>query len=491
MKQSNSLLFWISLTLFIILFYNQFLGINLLIFSIFLILFTIVKKGKEILSFEKITFIIAILISGFSSAYFADWYSKLINILSLLVFPFIINDPEKKLIFSWVKSLFNYLIFPIKIIENKIFGNTFIIKEFWSKLFKICILPMCVIGLFISLYSNINQDFNQLIETIKFPEINFSFIGLFLLGFFLLTGFWFYKSPLELEIYFGNYVKNDFENYEINEKQASNRSINFNSGILLFSILNFLLFTLLCFEMQDIFIGFSQLDEIQLNTKLHSGIDSIKISIVFAIILIMIYFNKSLSVFEKNKKLKIIAFVWIFLNVFLCFISFYKNIIFIDYFGLTLKRLGVFGFLGLSLIGLIFTFLKIGKMKTNYFLIRNMLWVFFIFSVIITPINWSNFITKYEINTFKNGKGSLEMYYLINLPDYNSVTLNEFQKEIPKLTNEQKNRIISFDRFEYNESGSSNEYQETITEKYNRVKKEKNKREHFFSWALWYRWNNK
>jgi len=243
--------------------------------------------------------------------------------------------------------------------------------------------------------------------------------------------------------------------------------------------------------MQDIFIGFSQLDEIQLNTKLHSGIDSIKISIVFAIILIMIYFNKSLSVFEKNKKLKIIAFVWIFLNVFLCFISFYKNIIFIDYFGLTLKRLGVFGFLGLSLIGLIFTFLKIGKMKTNYFLIRNMLWVFFIFSVIITPINWSNFITKYEINTFKNGKGSLEMYYLINLPDYNSVTLNEFQKEIPKLTNEQKNRIISFDRFEYNESGSSNENQETITEKYNRVKKEKNKREHFFSWALWYRWNNK
>ncbi len=145
-------------------------------------------------------------------------------------------------------------------------------------------------------------------------------------------------------------------------------------------------------------------------------------------LIIGFYFQGKLN-FNANNTLKYLVYSWLALNVLLLISTFLKNKIYIDNCGLTLKRLGVIGFLLLSFIGLLLTFFKLKLQKTNYFIVNKMLWVFVLFFTLICPINWSNVISKYNIKVYKENKVYLDLKYLYSLPHYNYQTLQQFEKE--------------------------------------------------------------
>src|SRR5690606_15228132 len=104
-----------------------------------------------------------------------------------------------------------------------------------------------------------------------------------------------------------------------------------------------------------------------------------------------------------------------------------KNSEYIMNFGLTYKRIGVYIFLTLSLIGLALTFVKIQQRKTNLFSVSKMLWVFGATFIIMSWINFSWVVTRYNIALNKTE----DIEYLQSL-NYNKQILYDHFKDAPE-----------------------------------------------------------
>src|SRR5690606_25879161 len=94
-----------------------------------------------------------------------------------------------------------------------------------------------------------------------------------------------------------------------------------------------------------------------LSNQVHNGINTLIASIILAILIILYFFRGNLNFFEGNKTLKNLAYIWTFLNALLVFLIIIKNNQYVDFFGLTYKRIGVYIYLTMTLAGLITTFL--------------------------------------------------------------------------------------------------------------------------------------
>jgi hypothetical protein len=120
-----------------------------------------------------------------------------------------------------------------------------------------------------------------------------------------------------------------------------------------------------------------------------------------AVGVILFYFKGGFNFDEKAKNLKKLAKIWIFLNGVLILSTIIKNSEYVSFFGLTYKRLGVYAFLILAIIGLVISFIKITKQKTNAFLFNQMIWYFYGTILLCSFVNWGNLITNYNISVNK------------------------------------------------------------------------------------------
>ncbi|HQK40784.1 MAG TPA: DUF4173 domain-containing protein, partial [Flavobacterium alvei] len=95
---------------------------------------------------------------------------------------------------------------------------------------------------------------------------------------------------------------------------------------------------------------------------------------------------------------------------------------YVSFFGLTYKRLGVYAFLVLAIIGLFFTFLKITKQKANAYLFNRMVWYFYGTILLCSYVNWGNLIMNYNISVNKG----VEPMFLSSLNFNDEVRRNYF-----------------------------------------------------------------
>jgi hypothetical protein len=178
-------------------------------------------------------------------------------------------------------------------------------------------------------------------------------------------------------------------------------------------------------------------------------------SIVMAIAVIMFYFKSSLNFDKKSSTLKTLALVWIVLNALLIFSAFIKNTEYVSAFGLTYKRIGVYIFLALSLVGLSITYYKIHFKKTNFFLLNRVAWIFFATLVVSATVNFSWIVSRYNINYHKSD----DIKYLRSL-EFNKQILYDtyqndpewkdyFEKEKEKINFKKSQRFLSSNGYYY------------------------------------------
>src|ERR1019366_7656081 len=70
--------------------------------------------------------------------------------------------------------------------------------------------------------------------------------------------------------------------------------------------------------------------------------------------------------------------------------------------GLTRKRIGVYVYLLLCLIGLVTTFIKVSGKKSNWFLFRKNAWAFYAIFIVACFFNWDDMIVRYNCKNFKS-----------------------------------------------------------------------------------------
>ncbi|MBF4492810.1 DUF4173 domain-containing protein [Flavobacterium sp. MR2016-29] len=399
--------------IFILLFYKEEPGVNLSIFALVLTGFICYFFQDRFSERSHLILVVTSVLSCLAFAWYGDFPSFLALAMSVLFLQFKTQDVKLKIVqifplvfLNGLTSLGRVFMFQQWIPEKKIQNNSA------KKFIAFFVIPAIFLGLFFIVYSFGSTHFSSLFTdyTLDIDIVNLILIAI--LGFYISFSFWNYWVP-EVCYEKNELLDNDFNNStEIkNQNTFSFLDIDFErkSGEITLVLLNLMLLVFLVTYNYEQF--FEVIEKANLSADTHERVNSVIFSIIMAVGVIMFYFKGGFNFDNKAVWLKKLAKIWIVLNGLLIVSAMLKNSEYISVFGLTYKRLGVYAFLILAIIGLVFVFIKITKQKTNAYLVNQMLWYFYGTVLLCSFVNWGNLITNYNIATNK----CVEPVFLTNL----------------------------------------------------------------------------
>lgn len=409
--------------IFTLLFYNESVGVNLAIFGLVLTGIICFFFQDRFTSRSHLLLVIASVLSCIAFAWYGDFVSFWALALSVIFLQFKTQETNLKIVqvfpvafLNGITSLGRMLMFtqwlPKREIKN----------DFAKKMIAYFVIPAVFVGLFFAVYAFGSDHFSALF-TDYYLDVNFlQLILIALLGFYLSFTFWNYWIP---EVFYEkkSLLDNEFndDNAIKNQRTFSFLDVDFErrSGEITLVLLNVLLLVFIVTYNYEQF--FEVIEKSKLSAATHERVNAVIFSIVMAVGVIMFYFKGGFNFDKKAKNLKRLSKIWIALNGILIISTIIKNSEYVSFFGLTYKRLGVYAFLILAIIGLFFTFSKITKQKTNAYLVNQMVWYFYGTILLCSYVNWGNLITNYNISVNKG----VEPMFLSSL-DFNDETRRDY-----------------------------------------------------------------
>lgn len=421
MKKDIALII-ISSILYSFLFYQEGAGVNFLIFTVLLITFQVVNNPKIIGLNTWLLAAVAGICSGVGIVLYGSALSITANIISLFTLSFTAYSIKTSFpvgLFHATYSVGSSVVFvvldgflpPYKQKNDKR-------KYRWSftRFVFYFIIPSLAILVFFFLYRSGNIAFEQATEDIDLSFISPSWLLFLIGGSFLMYGF------------FRHHVIRPFQRLDENagntliEKSAPTKldqlldqHVEKRSGVVLLILLNLLILFMNATDVVFLLGGAILPDGVNLSDSVHNGVGSIITSIVFAVLIILFYFRGRLNFIEKNKTLKALAVVWIVQNLLMVASTAHRNYEYIAAHGLTYKRTGVYVYLVLTVIGLLYTLVKLTQFKTNWYLVRKVSWCFFIVLTISPIVNWDRLVYNSQLNLSNDKEVSLDVDYLSKL----------------------------------------------------------------------------
>ncbi len=393
-----------SSLIFTLLFYKEDLGLNWAIFGMLQTSLICYFFQERFSSRLHLVLVITSVLSCFAFAWYGDFASFLALVLSIIFLQFKTQEPNLKVVqaiplvfLNGIASLGRVLMFSQYLPKRKVSSG------FAKKLIAYFIIPTVFLGLFFIVYSFGSNHFSSLFTDYYLDIDAWQFFVLTALGFYISFTFWDYWVP-KVCYEKNQMLDNDFSEEAKNKKQSSFSFLDIDferkSGEITLFLLNALLLVFIATYNYEQF--FEVVEKSKLSSATHERVNAVIFSIVMAVGVILFYFKGGFNFDAKANNLKKLAKIWILLNGILIVSTIIKNSEYVSHFGLTYKRLGVYGFLLLAIIGLVISFIKISKQKTNAFLFNQMLWYCYGTILICSYVNWGNLITHYNIAV---GKG--------------------------------------------------------------------------------------
>ena len=409
--------------LFALLFYKESIGVNLAIFGLVLTGLICYFFQERFVDRSHLVLVITSVLSCFAFAWYGDFVSFLAMFLSIVFLQFKTHDAQLKILqvfplvfINGITSLGRVFLFSQWLPEKKIHNN------FAKKLIAYFLIPIVFVALFFIVYSFGSDHFSSLFTDYQLDLDIWQLLVITVLGFYISFTFWNYWIP-EVSYELNSKLNNDFNSEEkaSNENTFSFLDINFErkSGEITLLLLNVMLLIFIVTYNYEQF--FEVIEVSKLSADTHERVNAIIFSIVMAVGVILFYFKGGFNFDEKAANLKRLSKIWILLNGVLILSTAVKNSEYVSFFGLTYKRLGVYAFLILAIIGLGYAFLKITRQKTNAYLFNQMVWYFYGTVLLCSFFNWGSLITNYNISVSKG----VEPNFLSGL-DFNDETRREY-----------------------------------------------------------------
>ena len=403
-----------SSLIFTLLFYNEDLGLNWAIFGLLQTALICYFFQEKLSSRLHLVLVITSVLSCFAFAWYGDFSSFFAMAFSIVFLQFKTQEPNLKvlqvfplLLVNGIASLGRILMFSQYIPKRKVNSG------FAKKIIAYFIIPAVFLGLFFLVYSFGSDHFSSLFTDYYLDIDVWQTFVLTALGFYISFTFWNYWIP-EVCYEKNDLLDNDFKEEAKTENQNSFSFLDIDferrSGEITLFLLNALLLVFIVTYNYEQF--FEVVEKSKLSSDTHERVNAVIFSIVMAVGVILFYFKGGFNFDEKAKTLKRLSKIWILLNGVLILSAMIKNSEYVSFFGLTYKRLGVYAFLILAIIGLVISFIKISKQKTNAFLFNQMLWYFYGTILICSFVNWGNLITNYNIAVGKGVDG--QFLYSLN-----------------------------------------------------------------------------
>jgi hypothetical protein len=448
MKKNDWILI-IATALYSYLFYREAAGINFFIFSIGLIAL-LLARGQELRHKKKWLIVAAgTCISGAAVAIYGNWLSLWANVISLMLLSGMSVSTRSSVIMTLFHSAYSaggaIVFMVLDAIERKPASQSSQRSPFYVKVLLV-LVPLLITLLFFFLYRGSNPIFNNFAKNLSLDFITWQWIFFTLLGFILLYGFFYHKRIKELAGWDEN-APGHISPREVDENGAGLFGIrNQNmSGILMFAMLNVLLLVVNALDVQYVFIAKTLPPGLNHSENVHQGVDLLILSIIIAIAIILFVFRGDMNFYSKNKMLRLLAYAWIIQNIFMIVSTMMRNSMYIAEHGLTYKRIGVYVYLALAIIGLAATWIKIMRIRSNWFLFRVNTAVWYVLLVISPVINWDKLIVDHNLTHARTK--AVDKGYLIELAPATLVEMLAYNDSTSYLKEERE--IVEYNSFEF------------------------------------------
>jgi len=475
----------VSIAIFIIVFYKKSIGLNLAIFEIAAISLLFFSNKPQSSKFSKL-FLLSTIATLIASLVHHSSLSLTLNYISFFMFISAgLYKEFKSLLSIFMLSFRNFFLSSFYFVDS-IFKSNNKKNSVWSviKRGKYFIIPLVFVFIFISLYSVSSPDFNAITDKVvnffislfeNLPALDWVFIGVLLLAIIL-------SSPVFYSRIIQDIITSDQSTEDTLVRSRKRRSLKqmglkheFRAGVFLLVILNMLILIVNVTDILNVWINFNWTGQF-LKEFVHKGTYTLIMSILLSIGIVVYYFRGNLNFFTKNKRLLVLANIWILQNILLTISVGVRNLRYIEHFALAYKRIGVLFFLAATLYGLYTVYKKVNNKKTTSYLIRvNSLSVYVII-LVMSLINWDSFIINYNVK--HADKSFLHFNYLSSMPD-NCLPLLNKNKSFWEEKEVIQNR--NFDFFSSSSYMKTDEFIVTIGSRIEDFKNDYEKR----SWLEW------
>src|SRR5574344_469004 len=429
--------------LFAILFYKNGIGINLIIFELTSISLLLWLNRPLKLNYLTSTIVVSTIITLILSfTIHTNWTIAINYFLFILLVASLSYKSIQCFLFLAVESLQKIFNSQIQLLcrWHKPKSSPIIIN--FRRIFFFFLLPLIMILLFIGLYSWANPAFYQYFSFIFdgiiefFKKLDSTILILLFCGFFLANYMFIPAKPQCLY----NKDLNADDNLQ-NNKQIFSDEINsklkfYNlSAIIILVALNLLLIFNIIVDIDNVIINFTW-DGNTLKQFVHEGTYVLLVAIFLSALMALFIFKGKFNHYHKNKFLKILVSVWLFLNIILCLLVFVRNFRYIEYYGLAYKRIALLFFLVLTVVSLFLIIYKILFKKSTYFLLSTTSFATLIIFVISTFLNWDIIISKYNFSHSDNA--IVELAFLSKMDNTALPYLIKSEKELEIFKNNQE-----------------------------------------------------
>lgn len=402
--------------LYSILFYQQNVGINFVIFTVAAVaLFFYQDKAAF-----KIKAVLLMCFGAIFSSIFAFVHNSNLSmwttIVALFLLPGVIINRRSSILIDFVCSLYSSLVAPAYMIidavenskNNKNKGNGFL------RMLKY-LVPIVFVITFFFIYRAMNPLFEKYTRDIA-DIISIGWVFFTLSGLVLVYAFYKQQRSKKVDVWEKNWKLNLTKEDVVKPKWSEGVAFT-----LLFIVLNLMLVVVNVMDINYLYLGEGMPDGITHKEFVHKGVGMLILSIVLGISILLYFFRGFLNFSKQKNALKVLAFLWVLQNVFMVVSTTIRNTMYVDAALLTYKRIGVYFWLFFALLGLIMFFIKLYKDKSVWYLARYNFTILYIVLIASSAFDWDMIISNFNISRAKQMEeiSSLDKNYLLSISEGN------------------------------------------------------------------------
>jgi len=431
--------------LFNIIFWKEKIAVNAVLFDVFLLL-AVYKLYPVVYSRPLMKWLLpAHAISMVALLWHNTLLSGIAFCSSLLVLLIFTQYEHRSVWYAAGSAVNNFALSFLSFFENlpvpKVKGVHFGKKA--TKAIRFLILPLLIVIVFLVIYRTANAVFNKAIEdglqqvevflTQLFTWTSWERLAFLLLGLFITAGLLLktkgYFSAKDLSATdtllrrkhnlpaWKESLSADLLHLFMGRFSSGTMALKNEQkvGLICLVLLNALLLMVNLTDIVYVWFGFEYNSSVNLTSYVHEGAGMLIVSILLAMLLLLFFFRGNLNFYRNNKALRYAAYAWIIQNGILVFSVLMRDVYYIRHMGLAYKRIGLFVFLLMVLMGLVSLLVKIKEKKTGYFLWRVNGWFAMLLLIAGSLVNWDEQIATYNLS--KKSTIPVDVHFLLSLSD--------------------------------------------------------------------------
>ncbi|WP_139925902.1 DUF4173 domain-containing protein [Hymenobacter sp. DG01] len=439
----QKLLIPLGAILFDVLFWNQEVGLNLSLYTVFVVGATLAGLPRYAPVRRSGYFWLMVggtVLSAGCVLLLGSGAAKLACVASLAMLLGYVNQPHLRLVvFALLTALTSALrVLPgllpyLRLPQSK--AGSWRRTRFYG---RVLLAPVVILVGFHILFSLANPRYSQLAAAVfqrlgewlaaLLPAISVAHLLFFVLGLALTAAalvvvpFHFFQDQ---ESRLGEFVRRQRDRVaSLSVRNPNFRARRFGSldlrkeflaALAVFGLVNALLLVVNIIDINWIWLGFTPTPGFDLTQFVHEGTYVLILSILVAMGIVLWFFRRNLNFYAPGlRALRWGATVWVVQNAVLVVSVALRNYYYITYTGLAYKRIGVYGFLLLTLFGLGTVLLKIWQRRSAYSLVRLNALAAYGVLLLLALGNWEIWMVRYNLSPrFKE----VDLGFLLAMPE--------------------------------------------------------------------------